>query len=154
MKEAIEHKYLLIGIGNYGRQDDGLGWEFLDILISNKPENAVCEYRFQLQIEDAELLDNFDTVIFIDASKKKLKNGFEWSVCKSSQKYSFSTHALKPETILYLSENLYGHEPNAYILAIEGHEWELQNGLTKKAKKNLEKAYYFLMEEIFCVTKV
>jgi hypothetical protein len=61
---------------------------------------------------------------------------------------------LKPETILYLSENLYGHEPNAYILAIEGHEWELQNGLTKKAKKNLEKAYYFLMEEIFCVTKV
>jgi len=154
MKKEIEHKYLIIGIGNYGRQDDGLGWEFLDMVIPNKPENVVCEYRFQLQIEDAELLRNFNTVIFIDASKNKLKNGFEWSICKSSQNYSFSTHALKPETILYLSENLYSHHLNAHILAIEGYDWELQNGLTKKAKKNLKKGYQFIMEEIFCTTKV
>jgi len=148
MKEGIKQKYIIIGIGNYGRQDDGLGWEFLDLIIPDKPKNVVCEYRFQLQIEDSELIGNYDTVIFIDASKSNLKQGFEWSVCESSNKYSFSTHALKPETILYLSENLYKKKPKAYILAVQGYHWELQNGLSKKAKRNLIGAFKYLTERI------
>lgn len=149
MKEETKNKYLVLGIGNYGRQDDGLGWEFIDMFIKNKPKNFCCEYRFQLQIEDAELLGKYDTVIFIDATKKPYEKGFDWSVCKSSQKYSFSTHALNPETILYLSENLYKHMPKAFILAIQGYEWELKNGLTKKAKVNLDKAYKNFTERVF-----
>jgi len=154
MKEETKHNYLLLGIGNYGRQDDGLGWEFLDLLKPKKIANTTCEYRFQLQIEDAELLRSYDNIIFIDASKEELKNGFKWSVCTSSEKYSFSTHALHPETIIYLSEYLYNHKPKAHILAIQGYDWELHNGLTEKAKDNLNKAFTYLTEEIFCLTKV
>ena len=140
MRENVENKCIIFGIGNSGRQDDGLGWAFLDLLKKNEFEKASVEYKYQLQIEDAELIGKYDTVIFVDASKNDLINGYNFDACKASNKYSFSTHALVPETILYLSHHLYDHRPDAYILAIQGYEWELKNGLTKMAVENLNKA--------------
>ena len=60
-------KTIVIGIGNNGRQDDGLGWMFLDFL-DEQNANIDLEYRYQLQIEDADLISNYDTVIFVDAT--------------------------------------------------------------------------------------
>ena len=149
MNEKIKQSCLVLGIGNSGRQDDGLGWEFLHLLEQQNLSHVVCEYRFQLQIEDAELLNSFHDVIFVDASRTHYDNGFYWEIAKPSNQYSFSTHSLKPETILFLSENLYNYRPNSYILGIEGYEWELYNGISKKANGNLKKAYNFLLNEIF-----
>lgn len=143
MKKPDNDNCLIFGIGNAGRQDDGLGWAFLDALNPNQFQNIQFEYRFQLQIEDAELMGNFKKVIFVDASKKNLLNGFEWEKCTGSNQHSFSTHTLLPETIMYLSQNLYQHTPKAHILAIQGYEWELQNGLTLLADENLQKALLF-----------
>jgi len=144
MNENVENKCIIFGIGNSGRQDDGLGWTFLDLLKKTEFEKASFEYKYQLQIEDAELIGKYDTVIFVDASKNDLINGYKFDTCKPSNKYSFSTHALVPETILYLSQHLYNHKPNAYILAIQGYEWELKNGLTKMAIENLNKVIEFI----------
>ena len=147
MRKNVENKCIIFGIGNSGRQDDGLGWAFLDVLKKNKFEKASFEYKYQLQIEDAELIGNYDTVIFVDASKNDLINGYKFDTCKASNKYSFSTHALVPETILYLSQHLYNHKPKANILAIHGYEWELKNGLTKMATYNLNKAVEFFIKK-------
>ena len=148
MNENAENKCLIFGIGNYGRQDDGLGWEFLDGLNESKFKNVSLEYRYQLQIEDAELMGGFDMVIFVDASKNKLENGFSWQPCARSNTHSFSTHALVPETILYLAEQLYHHKPKAYVLAIQGYQWELENGLSKNAQENLNKARAYFTNRI------
>ena len=141
-------KTLLFGIGNCGREDDGLGWAFIDRIKPKLPNNCDYEYRYQLQIEDAELIGEFDNVVFIDASRKELENGYSWDTCQGSNTHSFSTHALLPETILYLSEHLYQHSPRAFVLGIQGHKWELKNGLTKKAKENLQKAYTYFTEQL------
>jgi len=146
MKESLKKNCLIIGIGNSGRQDDGLGWAFLDKIKPLVDDNYTLEYRYQLQIEDAELLTQFSSVFFVDASKNNLQNGFKIEICKPSQSYSFSTHALKPETILYLTENLYQHQPKAFILAIQGYEWELKIGLTAKTLQNLNKALIHFSE--------
>ncbi|MDP2089775.1 MAG: hydrogenase maturation protease [Flavobacteriaceae bacterium] len=143
MSETDKYNCLVFGIGNSGRQDDGLGWAFLEALDPNQFENIKFEYRFQLQIEDAELISKYEKVIFVDAFKNELSNGFKWENCQSSNQYSFSTHALVPETILYLSENLYNHSPKARILAIQGYGWELRNGLTIQAEGNLKNALKF-----------
>ena len=148
MSENAKNKCLILGIGNYGRQDDGLGWEFLDGLNEKKFKNVSMEYRYQLQIEDAELIGKFDTVVFVDASRNELENGYSWETCEGSNTYSFSTHALMPETILYLSEHLYQHMPRAFVLEIQGHKWELKSGLTKKAKENLKKANTYFTEHL------
>lgn len=140
-------KTIIIGIGNNGRQDDGLGWAFLDYLETLDPDFDI-EYRYQLQIEDAEMLAEYDTVIFVDATKEKTDSGYSFNECLASEEYSFSTHALQPETIMYLSNSIYNHFPKAYVLGIEGYEWELQMGLTDKAKGNLENVNNFFSETI------
>jgi hydrogenase maturation protease len=130
---------IILGIGNNGRQDDGLGWLFLDSL-KDLESKLTLEYRYQLQIEDAELISNYKTVIFVDASKSQLEGGFCFESCHPSEQYSFSTHALEPQTILHLANKLYTDNPNAFLFAIQGYNWELKIGLSKKAQQNLNKA--------------
>ncbi len=146
MKE--EDKILVLGIGNIGRQDDGLGWLFLDYLQKANFGNMDLEYRYQLQIEDAELICNYKSVIFVDATKENTKKGFYYRASEASDKHSFSTHELCPETVLFLTNNLYQHQPKAFILGIQGYNWELELGLSEKAKINLYKAEEFLFKNI------
>ena len=141
-------KVLLFGIGNCGRADDGLGWAFLDNIKSELPENYDYEYRYQLQIEDAELASQYDTVIFIDAHKHFFENGFNWEQCFSQATNSFTTHELDPTTVLYLTESIYGNKPNAFILGINGEKYSLDMGLSNVAEQNLLKAIHFFKEEI------
>jgi hydrogenase maturation protease len=138
---------LILGIGNNGRQDDGLGWLFLDFLESENSDIDI-EYRYQLQIEDADLISKYDTVIFVDATKEETENGFYLKPCYPSEKYSFSTHALEPETILYLSHKLYNHNPDASIFAIQGYNWELKIGLSEKGMINLDNAKKYFQDTV------
>ena len=145
-------KILLLGIGNCGRADDGLGWAFLDKIKSELPENYDYEYRYQLQIEDADLASQYETVVFIDAHKHNFENGFNWEQCYSKATNSFTTHKLDPTTVLYLTESIYNKTPNAYILGINGEKYSLDIGLSNVAKQNLLKAINFFKEEILLQT--
>ncbi len=140
-------KTIVLGIGNNGRQDDGLGWMFLDFL-EEQNANIDIEYRYQLQIEDADLISNYNRVIFVDATKEDTDDGYYLKPCYPSEAYSFSTHALNPETILYLSKKLYNHSPDASIFAIQGYDWELKIGLSKKGTTNLDKAKKYFEDTI------
>ena len=140
-------KTIVLGIGNNGRQDDGLGWMFLDFL-DEKDLKIDIEYRYQLQIEDADLISNYDRVFFVDATKEETEDGFYLKPCYPSEEYSFSTHALNPETILYLSQKIYNHKPEASIFAIQGFDWELKIGLSEKGTANLEKAKKYFEDTV------
>ncbi len=141
MKE--EDKILVLGIGNIGRQDDGLGWLILDYIV-DEFKFVDIEYRYQLQIEDAELASNYSTVIFADATKEEVDEGFYFKKCKASTTYGLSTHALHPETIVGLTNNLYHKYPETFILGIQGYHWELKEGVSEKAIDNLKRAIQFL----------
>ena len=130
---------LVIGIGNSGRSDDGLGWAFLDALEARGFPGEIT-YRYQLQIEDAEFIADHPNIIFVDASHEELPHGYQWQKCKPSGNFSFSTHELSPETIVNLCEHVYGLNPNVYVLAIQGFEWELREGLSGRAVRNLSLA--------------
>ena len=68
---------LIIGIGNNTRQDDGLGWCFLDSLLKEGYNEENLLYKYQLMVEDSELIADYDTVFFVDACISELKNGVE-----------------------------------------------------------------------------
>ena len=146
MKKS-DYKTIILGIGNNGRQDDGLGWAFLDFL-DEQNTTIDLEYRYQLQIEDAELISNYNRVIFVDATKEETEEGFYLKPCEASEKYSFSTHALQPETIMFLTNKLYNHNPEASIFAIQGYDWELKIGLSEKGDLNLNKAKKYFKDKI------
>ncbi len=138
--KKYECKSILIGIGNSGRQDDGLGWAFLDKISPKLPPNFVVEYRYQLQIEDAELISHYDQVFFVDAHKQILENGFVIEKCFPKETHHFSSHALPPETILYLAESVYDKNLESYLIGISGENYELEIGLTENALINLNQA--------------
>jgi len=139
MKEE-GNNILLIGIGNSGREDDGLGWAFIDHLKPDLPANFDVEYRYQLQIEDAEMISHYQKVYFIDADKTPKTNDFIISECFPKETHHFSSHALPPETILFLTNDIYNKAPKSFVIGISGESYELEIGLTKSAKTNLNKA--------------
>ena len=142
MSNVKHKKGLVLGIGNSGREDDGLGWLFLDHLQKSSVD-CDLEYRYQLQIEDAELISRYQKVLLVDASKSELKEGFELKPCPASAVHGFSSHELMPETVLYLAEKLFSARPCAHILAIQGYQWRLKSGISKQALVNLENAFKF-----------
>lgn len=141
-------RLLLIGIGNNGRGDDGLGWKFLDLFREVSRDQIDLEYRYQLQVEDAELISHYETVIFIDASHQQLQDGFEVKQCKAGNHYYFSSHLQSPEAILYLSRVIFNKSPKAHTLAISGVNWELTTSISETAESNLHCAMQYFEHAI------
>lgn len=139
MTNAIKMDKLIIGIGNSGRRDDGLGWAFLDA-IAPTVDRFELVYRYQLNIEDAEMISRAATVIFVDATAEVLDKGFSLEKCQAKPSFEFTTHALEPGVILGLCHEVYGVYPEALTLKIQGNEWELREGLGQLATANLLKA--------------
>jgi len=148
-----EPRVILFGIGNCGRADDGLGWEFLDKIKELLPDNYDIEYRYQLQVEDAELATNYDTVLFIDAHTTIFKEGYVWETCEPKATDSFTTHELDPQSVLYLTDTIYNKQPNSFILGISGEDFRLAMGLSDLAAGNLEKALDFFNKKILVKVK-
>jgi len=134
---------LLIAIGNSARSDDGLGWAFLEQLKKQSTfigETCAC---YQLQIEDAELISNYSRVVFVDACEEDSHDGFAWEVTEALNDFTFTTHALTPSAVVYLTNDLYQKFPEAYTLKIYGFDWALKIGMSNLAKANLAKAVAF-----------
>ena len=144
-----DSKILLIGIGNNCRGDDGLGWKFVELIEAMGLDFIDHEYRYQLQVEDAALISEYDVVYFVDASYEKMDKGFELRPGIASDEEQVSSHAQSPGAILKLANNLYQKYPEAYVLAIGGEAWELQTSLSEAAERNLVEATSFFAELFF-----
>lgn len=131
---------LIIGIGNNSRGDDGLGWAFLDAIHDGESSANRIEYRYQLLIEDAELLTHFPRVLFVDACETPLPGGFSIEPCAPDPGAELYTHQQTPGAILFLGQDLYGHRPEAWRLLIQGYEWDFEVGLSERARENLQRA--------------
>ena len=146
MKKS-ETKILLIGIGNSGRGDDGLGWAFLDQIKDWVPENIDMVYHYQLQVEDAELLKYYDRVYFIDAFMGELPEGYKIESCHPKAEESFTSHEMSPQGILHLAKTIYGIEPESYLVTISGEYFELKEGLSEFAENNLMQAVNYFKDD-------
>ena len=144
-------KVLLYGYGNPGRQDDGLGNEFINRMQDwvNKEglEGFEFDSNYQLNIEDAHVISDKELVIFVDASTEDIPD-FCISKVNESSKMSFTTHSASPGYVLDLCKKLYDKSPVTLLLHIKGYEWNFKEELTKKAEENLEKAITYFKEKL------
>jgi hydrogenase maturation protease len=133
-----EPSSLIYGIGNCGRQDDGLGWAFIDRLEARRPlPHAVLRHTYQLNLEDADLISGFARVLFVDATKDPAVSSFSLTRPEPKLDFSFTSHAISVPSILAIANQCFGYLPEVYLLAIRGYQWELQIGLTEPAEQNL-----------------
>lgn len=148
MKNLNNKKTMIFGIGNSSRQDDGLGWAFLDEIEKKNTFKGELHYRYQLNIEDAETVSNAEQVIFVDAFAGKQEENCVFEECTLNGEITFTTHALNPEAIMALCKDVYAKHPKAYVLKIKGRAWELGEGLTNEAQKSLSEAIDLISEYV------
>jgi hydrogenase maturation protease len=143
---------LIYGYGNPGRQDDALGVSFVEELekwaVLKGLKNIEFDTNYQLNIEDSETISDKDLVIFADATIEPIENFIYTQVQPDETKIEFSMHAVSTSYILALCQKIYNKNPETWLMHIKGYEWEFQEGITKEAQVNLEKALEFIKDEL------
>lgn len=134
-------KILVIGYGNPGRLDDGLGPAFAERVQALDLTNVTVESNYQLNIEDAELISNYEVVVLADASVDAVAP-FEFRPMTAKDPVvGFSSHSITAESLLGLAEQLFNSEPKAYAMAIRGYDFnEFGEWLSEAAQSNLTAA--------------
>ena len=145
LDDLDEDSCLIYGIGNVGRQDDGLGWAFVEWLeAEGLCSNAEMHKNYQLVLEDAELISNKDRVLFIDATKDASVESFTLERAAPKMDFSFTSHAISIPAIMATCQQCFERLPEVHVLAIRGYEFELELGLTRAAQQNLDAATAYL----------
>jgi len=140
-------KTLVYGYGNPGRQDDGLGNLFVDEAQKWADAEGLAHLSFdsnyQLNIEDAANIAEYDIVIFVDASIEDISD-FILTKLEPNAKVEFSMHSVSPAFVVHLCKDIYPQTPKAYLLHLKGYEWEFKEGITEKAFDNFNKAFEYM----------
>lgn len=145
---------LLIGFGNPGRQDDGLGPAFVSRVDALKLHGVVVETDYQLIVEHSALVATFAVVIFVDALARGTGQ-FIFRPIRPAVKKEFTTHLVEPASILSLAHSLYGAKTKGFALGIRGYKFDdFEEKLTSNAEENLEAALNFLAPMLGNVAKL
>jgi hydrogenase maturation protease len=145
-------RILVLGYGNPGRLDDGLGPACAAALAGRGLTGVTLEADYQLNVEDAELAAAHDIAVFVDAAVngpapfalRRLE-----SPPANAAVLSFSTHSVSPAAVVALAREMFGGAVDGYVLAIRGYDFnEFGERLSPAAAENLRSAVEFLAERI------
>ncbi len=135
-------RLLVLGFGNPGRQDDGLGPAIADGLARHGWPEVTVETDYQLNIEHGAMIADHDAVLFVDASVSA-KEPFEVQSIHPAPEITFTTHSLSPHAVLAVAEDHFGARPKAWLMGVRGYAFEFAEGLEAQARENYGKAMTF-----------
>jgi hydrogenase maturation protease len=137
-------RVLVLGYGNPGRLDDGLGPALAESLAAAALPDVTVDADYQLTVEDAAAIAEHDVVVFVDAAVKGTEPFYFLPVAPSPE-VSFSTHSISPASLLGLVRDVFQRATPGYVLGIRGYEFnEFGERLSPRAAANLDRAREFL----------
>lgn len=137
-------RILLIGYGNPGRGDDGLGPALAAAIEALGLGGVTVDIDYQLTVDHAALIAAHDLVVFADAMIGPAEP-FRLTEISDPAPAALGSHQVSPEAALTLAKLLFGHAPPGWMLAIAGEEFgEVKEGLSAPARTNLSAALAFL----------
>ena len=133
---------LVLGIGNFHRGDDAAGLEAAKLVQTLNPENAI------VKTEDGDISsliaawENHDRVILVDATHSNKSVGtiqrFDASrETPPAEAFSISTHTFSVIEAIELARALNSLPSELIIYAIEGKDFERQQGLSPEVEDSL-----------------
>lgn len=135
----VTARLLLIGYGNPGRGDDGLGPALAGRIAALGLPGVTVEIDYQLTVDHAAMIAAHDLVILADAAIG-LAGPFRLSRV-AGRPAGLGSHQVTPEAALSLAGLLYGVRPPAWTLAIAGTAFDrIVEGLSPPAQDALERA--------------
>jgi len=133
---------LVIGYGNPGRRDDGLGPALAARLTALHLPRVTVESDYQLSIEHAELAARHDVVVFADAATDVPGDApFYLRPVEPAPDASCFSHHVSPQAVLHLAAECFGAHPCGWLLGIRPLDLEsFAEGLTPAAARHLASA--------------
>jgi hydrogenase maturation protease len=115
---------LVIGIGNPLRSDDGVGWR-LAMEFSREQVRADVHIiaTQQLMPETADPVSRARKVLFVDASEKGRPGNVQVQQIAAAEECHFDSHHMTPAMVLKLAIDLYGRQPQAFLLTVVGESF-------------------------------
>jgi hydrogenase maturation protease len=130
---------LIFGYGNPSRGDDAIGPFLIEQLARLDLPDVDLLTDFQLQVEHALDLRERERVLFVDASYD-CQDPFELTRIQPAADASYTSHAMSPAAVLQACAELYGEQPESWMLAVSGVSFELGEPLSAEATGNLDAA--------------
>lgn len=134
------NRWLVIGVGNPLRRDDGVGPWLAETLQRDHPALIQALLCQQLTPELAEDIASYERVLFIDAgTENQPLQIFHLEPLPTS---SALGHAQSAEQILYWTQKLFGKKVDAWIMVVPGSDFGYGLGFsapcTQKAQEALK----------------
>ena len=137
---------LVIGYGNPGRMDDGLGPALVEELEKLDIAGVDLDADYQLIVEDSAAVAAHKVVVFADAAEAG-PGPFYFRPVQPKGELGFSSHGCQPGAVMALARELFRAETRGYILGIRGYEFnEFREALSDKARANLAAATEFIVK--------
>ena len=146
---TVKKPVLVFGYGNLSRGDDAVGPLLLDYLEQQADlDHVELLTDFQLQIEHALDLQGREWVMFVDAAVN-VDEAFTFKKLQPYRDNSYTSHAMSPQTLLHVYENLTGQTPPpCFLLSIQANAFELGESLSQAAADNLQQACQFAVGQL------
>ena len=137
---------LIIGYGNFDRQDDGVAWHVLaevarrlGCAVPLSPEeefpartDGAPDFIFELQLtpELAETIAQYERVCFVDAHTGAVPHDVNVSEIAAEFQASPLTHHLTPQSLLTFAQTLYNARPEAILVSVRGYQFGFERTLS------------------------
>ncbi|PZF78935.1 hypothetical protein DK847_03900 [Aestuariivirga litoralis] len=136
---------LLIGYGNPGRGDDGLGPALARRIAARELPGVTVEIDYQLTVEHALLIASAATVVFADAALDA-DQPFYFRAIEEAGGQSLGSHSVSPPDALALARLLFGARTRGFVLGLRGACFgEMAEGLSPTALRSLAAAESFFL---------
>ncbi|MBI4620884.1 MAG: hydrogenase maturation protease [Desulfobacterales bacterium] len=135
--ETKQSSIWIIGYGNPQRRDDGIGQYAVTKLrdIFKHKEGIHFFALHQLEPDLVFELQDATLIIFVDAAVNELRGGWEWTrVEPELRSLSYLTHHFNPAFLLGLLQSLYNESPEAWMISVQGEDFDIGEGLTKEVE--------------------
>lgn len=130
--------------GNESRGDDAIGAILARRILALEDPGIDVVEDHQLNIEHVMDIKDDVPVLFVDASVA-IESDFELEKLVPQRDDSISTHSISPVALLDLYQQTLGRPaPDAYLLHVCGHRFELGEDISETSKTSLDRAWRFL----------
>ena len=136
---------LILGYGNFDRQDDGVAWHVLAAVAGRlgcavplSPDDefplneGAPDFFFDLQLtpEMAETIALYERVCFVDAHTGAVPQNVNVSAIAAEFQASPLTHHLTPQSLLTFAQTLYHARPEAILVSVRGYQFGFERTLS------------------------
>ena len=155
--EQMKNNVLILGIGNFDREDDGVAWHILQGIkeklgrsttptpydSTDEPEgdeDPKTLFSLQLFPEMVDVITSFDHVCFVDAHTGAIEDDLNFREIQAINHTNPLTHHMTPETLLSFAGITHKNIPQSILVSVRGYSFKYEQGLSPATAELADKA--------------